>query len=88
MGGFATIGSAFDSKSGQIIMASLLLMIVSFYLGTLFGNNTPLYISHLPSPSSFNNNTPSSNGNYPISYQFHLISMKHRHDTKAYNYLH
>jgi len=79
MGGFGTIGSAFDSKSGQIIMASLLLMIVSFYVGTLFGNNTPLYISHLPSPSSNNNTTLSSNGNYPISYLFPLISIKHRH---------
>lgn len=77
MGGFATIGSAFDSKSGQIIMASLLLMIVSFYLGTLFGNNTPLYISHLPSPSSFNNNTLlSSNGTSRFSNKVALTYRK------------
>lgn len=67
MGGFA-IGSAFDSKSGQIIMASLLLMIVSFYAGTMFGNNAPLYISQLPAPSSSSSssnstaNSASSNG--------------------------
>ena len=63
MGGLA-LGSAFDSKSGQIIMAALLLMIVSFYTGTLFGNNAPLYVSQLDSnsPSSFPNNV-SSNGN-------------------------
>lgn len=63
MGGFA-LGSAFDSKSGQIIMAALLLMIVSFYVGTLFGNNAPLYVSQLAShsSSSFPNNV-SSNGN-------------------------
>jgi hypothetical protein len=56
MGGFA-IGSAFDSKSGQMIMAALLLMFVSFYAGYLFGNNAPLYISHLP------NTLSTSNGN-------------------------
>ncbi|XP_050229057.1 probable methyltransferase PMT7 [Mercurialis annua] len=37
------LGSAFDSKSGQMIMVALLLMIGSFYLGTLFGaNNAPI----------------------------------------------
>ncbi|KAI4348634.1 hypothetical protein L6164_009336 [Bauhinia variegata] len=50
MGGLA-LGYAFDSKSGQMIMAALLLMIVSFYSGTLFGNNAPLYVSQLPSNS-------------------------------------
>lgn len=60
MGGFA-MGSAFDSKSGQIIMAALLLMIMSFYAGNLFGNNAPLYVSQLVSHSSPNN--VSSNGN-------------------------
>ena len=45
MGGFA-MGYTFDSKSGQI-MAALLLMIVSFYAGILFGNNAPLYVSQL-----------------------------------------
>ncbi|KAL2326017.1 hypothetical protein Fmac_025075 [Flemingia macrophylla] len=62
MGGFA-MGSAFDSKSGQIIMAALLLMIVSFYAGTLFGNNAPLYVSQLvPHSSSSSPNNVSSNG--------------------------
>jgi hypothetical protein len=60
MGGFA-IGSAFDSKSGQMIMAALLLMFVSFYAGYLFGNNAPLYISHLP------NTLSTSNGNITTS---------------------
>ncbi|XP_061351801.1 probable methyltransferase PMT7 [Gastrolobium bilobum] len=61
MGGFA-LGSAFDSKSGQMIMAALLLMIVSFYMGTLFGNNAPLYISQLASYASSSSARPSSNG--------------------------
>lgn len=74
MGGFA-IGSAFDSKSGQIIMAALLFMIVSFYAGTLFGNNAPLYISNLPSSS---NTSSSSNGNnfkphsLVFTFRFHI----------------
>ncbi|KAK7278938.1 hypothetical protein RJT34_23979 [Clitoria ternatea] len=69
MGGFA-MGYAFDSKSGQIIMAALLLMIVSFYVGTLFGNNAPLYTSQFSSPSSANN--VSSNGTIKFSNQVAL----------------
>ena len=67
MGVFA-MGSAFDSKSGQIIMAALLLMVVSFYAGTLFGNNAPLYVSQFTSRSSSSSSSStalpsSSNGN-------------------------
>ncbi|XP_028766752.1 probable methyltransferase PMT7 isoform X2 [Neltuma alba] len=51
MVGFS-VSSAFDSKSGQMIMIALLLMIVSFYAGTLFGNNVPIYASQLLSNSS------------------------------------
>lgn len=51
MGG-CLLGSAFDSKSGQMIMAALLLMVGSFYLGTLFGNNAPIYVSQSSSSSS------------------------------------
>ncbi|WCJ33340.1 S-adenosyl-L-methionine-dependent methyltransferases superfamily protein [Euphorbia peplus] len=39
-------------RSGQMIMLSLLLMIGSFYLGTLFGNNAPIYVSHFSNSSS------------------------------------
>ncbi|XVF56248.1 hypothetical protein PTKIN_Ptkin06aG0103600 [Pterospermum kingtungense] len=52
MGGYA-LGSAFDSKSGQMIMLALLLMVASFYVGNLFGNNAPIYISQDSSSSSF-----------------------------------
>ena len=65
MGGYA-LGSAFDSKSGQMIMVALLLMVGSFYAGTLFGNNGPIYVSQLPSNSS----SPSSSlstGNLSLS---------------------
>ena len=68
MGGYA-LGSAFDSKSGQMIMVALLLMVGSFYAGTLFGNNGPIYVSQLPSNSS----PPSSSlsiGNLSLSLCF------------------
>ncbi|KAF5750264.1 hypothetical protein HS088_TW03G00598 [Tripterygium wilfordii] len=51
MGGGFAFGSAFDSRSGQMIMVALVLMIGSFYAGTLFGNNAPAYVSQ-PSNSS------------------------------------
>ncbi|CAK7342726.1 unnamed protein product [Dovyalis caffra] len=52
MGGYS-LGSAFDSKSGQMIMVALLLMVGSFYTGTLFGNNSAsIYVSQLSSSSS------------------------------------
>ncbi|KAE9465905.1 hypothetical protein C3L33_02179, partial [Rhododendron williamsianum] len=63
MGGYYLwSSSAFDSKSGQLILVALLVMIASFYTGTLFGTNSSLYntISHLPSNSS--SSSPSSPG--------------------------
>ncbi|KAE8661185.1 hypothetical protein F3Y22_tig00116937pilonHSYRG00037 [Hibiscus syriacus] len=51
MGGYA-LGSAFDSKSGQMIMVALLLMLGSFFVGNLFGNNAPIYISQVSETSS------------------------------------
>lgn len=50
MGGYK-LGSAFDLKSGRVIMVGLLLMVGSFYLGTLFGGNAPIYVSRT-SPNS------------------------------------
>lgn len=54
MGGYYLwSSSAFDSKSGQLILVALLVMIASFYTGTLFGNNSSLYnVSQLGSNSS------------------------------------
>ena len=65
MSGFA-LGSAFDSKSSQMVMVALLLMVGTFYAGTLFGNNGPIYVSELPSNSS---SSPSSfsTGNTSLS---------------------
>ncbi|CAM8880799.1 unnamed protein product [Rhodiola kirilowii] len=51
MAGFA-LSAAFDSRTGRTILAILLLMVASFYSGTLFGNNSPVYISQLDSSSS------------------------------------
>ncbi|KVI03469.1 probable methyltransferase PMT6 [Cynara cardunculus var. scolymus] len=48
MGGFAWSTSAFDSKSGQVILLVLLVMTASFYTGTFFGRNS----SSTPSSSS------------------------------------
>ncbi|MED6157382.1 hypothetical protein PIB30_022651 [Stylosanthes scabra] len=75
MGGFA-VGSAFDSKSGQIIMAALLLMVVSFYAGTLFGNNAPLYVSQSSSLTSSNALSSSHNGASTFSNKIALTYRK------------
>lgn len=79
MGGYA-LGSAFDSKSGQMIMVSLLLMFGSFFLGNLFGNNAPIYVSQVSETSSSSSSSSSAgsfrsllfahrsleNGSYPL----------------------
>ncbi|KAK4839670.1 hypothetical protein QYF36_023878 [Acer negundo] len=52
MGGGYALGSAFDSKAGQMILVSLLLMAGSFYLGTIFGNNASIFVSQNSSNSS------------------------------------
>ncbi|XAR69615.1 Sarcosine/dimethylglycine N-methyltransferase [Bertholletia excelsa] len=52
MAGFLWSSSAFDSKSGQLILVALLIMIASFYTGTLFGKNSSIYVSQLPSGDS------------------------------------
>ncbi|XP_047308890.1 probable methyltransferase PMT7 [Impatiens glandulifera] len=52
MGSFLWTSTAFDLKSGQLILVFLLIMIASFYTGTLFGNNSSIYVSQIPSNSS------------------------------------
>ncbi|XP_062117943.1 probable methyltransferase PMT7 isoform X2 [Humulus lupulus] len=52
MGGGIPLRSAFDSKSGRLIMLLLLVMLASFYAGTLFGNQAPIYVSQLASDNS------------------------------------
>ncbi|KAK4748882.1 hypothetical protein SAY87_015468 [Trapa incisa] len=47
------LGTAFDLKSGQLIIFSVLLMIGSFYAGTLFGSNK----YHIYVPQSESNST-------------------------------
>ncbi|VYS56875.1 unnamed protein product [Arabidopsis thaliana] len=39
-------------RSGQTIMVALVLMVGSFYTGTLFGTNQPIYVSHPSSHSA------------------------------------
>ncbi|XP_054803754.1 probable methyltransferase PMT7 [Prosopis cineraria] len=46
------LGLAFDSKSGQLIMVALLLLIVSFYAGYFFGQNGSVHVPQHPSSSS------------------------------------
>ncbi|KAL5743280.1 hypothetical protein ACOSP7_026136 [Xanthoceras sorbifolium] len=62
MGGYA-LGAAFDSKAGQMIMVSLLLMAASFYLGTIFGNNAPIYVSQ----NSSNSSSSSASSSLPLA---------------------
>ncbi|KAH1123410.1 hypothetical protein J1N35_006570 [Gossypium stocksii] len=71
MGGYS-LGSAFDSKSGQMIMVSLLLMFGSFFLGNLFGNNAPIYVSQVSETSS------SSSSSAAISTFINKVSLTYR----------
>lgn len=54
------LGSA---RSGQTIMVALVLMVGSFYAGSIFGNNSPIYISQ-PSSSSNSSSSPSQSGSF------------------------
>ncbi|KAM7269960.1 hypothetical protein ACFE04_029174 [Oxalis oulophora] len=52
------VWSAFDSKTGQTLMIALLLMIGSFYIGTLFDHSSSVsYVSNNPSLSSTGTST-------------------------------
>lgn len=57
MGG---LSAAFDWKTGQLIMVALLIMVASFYTGTLFSGDDSLYVPQLPSNSSSSASSPSS----------------------------
>ncbi|XP_042518204.1 probable methyltransferase PMT7 [Macadamia integrifolia] len=46
------ISAAFDSKTVQLIFLTLLVMVGSFYTGTLFGNNSAAYVLQATSSSS------------------------------------
>ncbi|XP_077219052.1 putative methyltransferase PMT7 isoform X2 [Tasmannia lanceolata] len=46
------LSAAFDSKSGQLILVALLLMVASFYTGTLFGRQDPIYVQEEHSDSA------------------------------------
>ncbi|XP_043725191.1 probable methyltransferase PMT6 [Telopea speciosissima] len=48
------ISAAFDSKTVQLIFLTLLVMVGSFYTGTLFGINNAAYVRQASSPSSHN----------------------------------
>lgn len=72
MGGGYGLGSVFALQSWQMIMFALLLMVGSFYLGTLFGNNVPIYVSHLPS----NSTSSSLLGNSSMSNQVSITYRK------------
>ncbi|XWS43080.1 hypothetical protein CRYUN_Cryun16bG0070800 [Craigia yunnanensis] len=78
MGGYA-LGSAFDSRAGQMIMVALLLMVGSFYVGNLFGNNAPIYISQDSGTSSSSSaSTPSSSSSPAISTFINKVSLTYR----------
>ncbi|XP_024025427.1 probable methyltransferase PMT7 isoform X1 [Morus notabilis] len=59
MGGGISLRSAFYSGTGRTILFLLLLMAASFFAGTLFGNQAPIYVSQLTSDNN-NNNSSSS----------------------------
>ncbi|KAF3442488.1 hypothetical protein FNV43_RR16404 [Rhamnella rubrinervis] len=71
MGGGFSLGSAFDTKSGQMIMVALVLMAGSFYAGTLFGNQAPIYVSQRTSNFSSSSSVGSSSftNNVALTYR-------------------
>ncbi|KAI3772661.1 hypothetical protein L6452_03851 [Arctium lappa] len=72
MGGFALSTSAFDTKSGQIILLALLVMIATFYIGTFFGRNPSPYVDQF----AFNSSSSKSPGNPLFS---NRVTLTHRH---------
>lgn len=72
------LGSA---RSGQTIMVALVLMVGSFYAGSIFGNNSPIYISQPSSSSNSSSSSPSQSGSLSLplyflkSYPFLCISL-------------
>ncbi|KAK9125113.1 hypothetical protein Scep_013959 [Stephania cephalantha] len=64
-----SLSSAFDSKSGHLILAASLLMAASFYTGTLFGSRTSILVSRTSSSgySGFPNKVALTHRKTPIS---------------------
>jgi hypothetical protein len=65
-----------SARSGQMIMVALVLMVGSFYAGSIFGNNSPIYISQ-PSSSNSSSSSPSQSGSLSLSlplYFFKVLS--------------
>lgn len=56
------LSSAFDSKSGQLILVALLLMIASFYTGTLFSSKSSILATDYSISSSNSSSTPGDSG--------------------------
>ncbi|KAA8518046.1 hypothetical protein F0562_015534 [Nyssa sinensis] len=52
MGVYLWSSLAFDLKSGRLILVALLVMVASFYTGTLFSRNSAIYVPQLASSSS------------------------------------
>ncbi|XP_022766612.1 probable methyltransferase PMT7 isoform X2 [Durio zibethinus] len=77
MGGYA-LGSAFDSKSGQMIMVALLLMVGSFYVGNLFGNNAPIYITQDSDTYSSSPSVSASSSSHAISTLINKVALTYR----------
>ncbi|KAM7500081.1 hypothetical protein LguiA_024495 [Lonicera macranthoides] len=72
MGGYLWSSSAFDSKSGQMILVILLVMVASFYTGTLFGRDASVYVSQQfasNSSSLLSPGTPKFTNKVSLSYR-------------------
>ncbi|XP_062117944.1 probable methyltransferase PMT7 isoform X3 [Humulus lupulus] len=78
MGGGIPLRSAFDSKSGRLIMLLLLVMLASFYAGTLFGNQAPIYVSQLASDNSSSIGNSSFTNQVALSYRKTPIEIPER----------
>lgn len=74
-GGYLWSSSAFDSRTGQILLIALFVMIASFYAGTLFSHNSSIFV---PQSLSYSTNSSSSlftpTGNYFLLSPYRYMS--------------
>lgn len=78
MGGYLWTSSAFDSKTGQILLIALFVMIASFYAGTLFSHNSSSFVPQQFSSSSTTNSSSSSTFPEPGSSFTNQVTLSYR----------
>ncbi|KVI12098.1 putative S-adenosyl-L-methionine-dependent methyltransferase [Cynara cardunculus var. scolymus] len=72
MGGFAWSTSAFDTKSGRIILLALLVMVATFYIGTFFGRNPSFYVDQFALNASSSKSSETGMNICPIEFNEYI----------------